>query len=172
LKTFYFSIPKLPDIGFGGHLKATTLAAWRPLGPNAYLFPDATYSRDFVVVIPDRTVQAIDARAKIIYARAARLTPGTPYSSGLKHYPGCSSSEQFAYYIDQSALSLFTNGNLVFITNWCADIAHPDVSVLITKVPDTTESTTTESALVSHYGVVGNTAIATFAVPPAANARP
>lgn len=85
LQTFYFSIPKLPDIGFSGHMEARTLATLRPVGNNTYLFSNDTYSRDFVVVIPERGIRVIDARVKIIYARAARLTLGPPYSSGLRH---------------------------------------------------------------------------------------
>jgi hypothetical protein len=165
-KSFYFTAPKLPDIGYSGQLKPRTLAAWRPLGPNTYLYPNAAYSRDFVVVIPDSGVQAIDARAKIQYARAARLTPGAPYpGSELKSYPVvCKDDKRSAYYIDQSALRRFTNGTLIFITNWCADITHPDIKLYIAGIRGAKESVSTESALVSHYGVTGNTAIATFAL--------
>lgn len=172
-KSFYFTAPKLPDIGYSGQLKARTLAAWRPLGPNTYLYPNAAYSRDFVVVIPDPGVQAIDARAKIQYARAARLTPGTPYTgSGLNSYPGCKDDKRSAYYIDQSALRRFTDGTLIFITNWCADITQPDIKLYIAGIRGAKESNSTESALVSHYGVTGNTAIATFALNRAIKASP
>ena len=173
-KSFYFTAPKLPEIGFSGQLKARTLAAWRPLGPNSYLYPNAVYSREFVVVIPDSGVQAIDARAKIQYARAAQLTPGTPYTgSGLNSYPiTCKDDTRSAYYISESALRRFSNGTFIFITNWCADITQPDIKLDIARIGGAKESGSTESALVLHYGVTGNTAIATFALGPAIKASP
>jgi hypothetical protein len=171
-KTFNFSISKLPDIGFSGHLAARMLAAWRPVGNNTYFFPGTTYTRDFVVAIPGRDIRAIDARVKIIYARAARLTPGALLSSGMRHYSSCRNSEQFAYYINESALRRFTNGHLIFITNWCADVVHPDISFHITRALDMSEPANTESALISHYGVVGNTHIQTFVLGPSAGAIP
>jgi hypothetical protein len=174
-RSFYFSIPKLPDIGFSGRLAARTLAAWRPIGNNANLLPDVTYSRDFVVVIPERGIQAIDARVKIIYARATRLTLGAslPGRSGMRHPPDCKNSEQFAYHIVQSALHRFTDGSsLIFITNWCADITHPDISVRITGIPGMNQSPSTLIALFRHYVVNGNTFIRTFVLGPVTNASP
>jgi hypothetical protein len=172
LKNFSFSVSKLPDIGYTGSLTATTLAALRPTGNNSYLFPDDTYSRDFTIVIPESGIQVIDARVKVIYARTARLTLGGLYSSGMLHYSGCASSEQFTNNIVQSALRRFTDGNFVFITNWCADIKNPDISARIARTPEEVETAGTESALIAHYGVFGNTHIDTFALEPAGSARP
>jgi hypothetical protein len=146
-----------PDVRYGGDERSTILALLRPINDNRILFPNATYIRDFVVVIPERDIKALDVRIVLEYARAARITLGRPYPAQPETFPSCTHDERFEWAIDESALHRFTNGSYLFYSDWCADLNRPHIDIGITSAasgPGTHVSTAAETAIKAHFGVI------------------
>lgn len=117
--------PPNPNIGSSGNPTAALLTVMRPVNNDSFLFPNATLSREFVVVVPERNIAALDIELNFLYARTTRLTLGSSFSPAVISPSFCAHDEQSSWFITQSALVRYTRGAQRFFSNWCASASDP-----------------------------------------------
>jgi hypothetical protein len=122
------------DVRFGGTENSTVLAVLRPIENDSFLFPDDTYTHDFVVVIPETGFAALTVRIFVQYVRTTRIVLGSELPRQPVPPSGCKHGERYSWNIDQSALRTFTTGALQLNSYWCADLDDPFIAYGISGV--------------------------------------
>jgi hypothetical protein len=153
------------DIGFNGQENPTTVAVLRPIDNASYLWPNAPYTKEFVVAAPKQD-QALQIYVQVDYARAPRLVLGSGFRA-TSHPEGCPRADVItdAWRIKESALRAFTTGDLALYSYWCASSAHPLIGQII-SAPGTVESPGNEAALQAHFGTSHSTRDEWVLIPP------
>jgi hypothetical protein len=162
-----------PDVGFRGSEPASVLAVDSPINNNSLLLPGAVYTKDFVVVVPEPGIAALQVAIMVDYARQTRLVVG--HAAFLKHpahVPGCPAKYAITWAspIQESALRSFATGGLNLYSSRCAQLGNPFIAQTIGASVQP-EPAGVESALRAHYGPFHNARYETFVLePPAAAA--
>jgi hypothetical protein len=151
-----------PDVRFGGTANDSLLAITRPIRIGSLLFPNETYLYDFVVVVPQRNIQALNVRSFLEYARSTRITLySTPPQSAQVHFTACHHDERFASNIEESRLRRFAAGSLVLYSDWCPNLANPFIDFLI-GIRGQHVSVADESIIESQFGGIKSSRDETF----------
>jgi hypothetical protein len=164
-----------PYVGFRGSEPTSVLAVDSPINNNSLLLPGAVYTKDFVVVVPEPGIAALQVAIMVDYARQTRLVLG--HAALLKHpvhVPGCPAKYAItrASPIQESGLRSFATGGLHLYSSRCAQLGNPFIAQTIGASVQP-EPAGVESALRAHYGPFHNARDETFALkppPPAAAA--
>ncbi len=104
--------------------KSTVLGILQPIQNNNFLFPNDTYSYDFLVVVTDPGTEALNFGLTLYYARTTGLELRNPIPM-QEHLWSCPAGKQFEWPIEESELRNFTEGPQVLYSDWCADSKVP-----------------------------------------------
>jgi hypothetical protein len=111
--------------------KITVLRSLQPIQNNDFLFPNDTYSYDFLVVVTDPGIEALNFGLTLYYARTTGLEFRNPILTQEHLWP-CPDGKQFEWPIEESELRNFTEGPQVLYSDWCAGpkvLGDPSVNV-------------------------------------------
>lgn len=104
--------------------KNTVLRILQPIQNNNFLFPNDTYSYDFLVVVTDPGIKALNFGLTLYYARTTGLEFRNPIPMREHLWP-CPHGQQFEWPIEESQLRNFTEGPQVLYSDWCTDSKVP-----------------------------------------------
>lgn len=103
---------------------STVLGSLQPIQNNNFLFPNDTYSYDFLVVVTDPGIEALNFGLTLYYARTTGLEFRNPILMHEHLWP-CPDGKQFEWPIEESELRNFTEGPQVLYSDWCAESKVP-----------------------------------------------
>jgi hypothetical protein len=95
----------------------TVLEALRPIENDGFLFPNETYSFDFPIVITEPMASAVQFTLSVYFARTTWLALGSQRATSDR--PCGPESGRSEWYIRQSHLRQFAQGNQVLYSDWC-----------------------------------------------------
>ncbi len=100
--------------------KSAVLSVLQPIQYNNFLFPQDTYSEDFLVVVRKPGIDVLRFSITLDYARTTGLTLGNPILA-QEHLRSCPGEKELEWPIEESDLRSFTEGPQVLYSDWCAD---------------------------------------------------
>jgi FtsH-binding integral membrane protein len=108
----------------GGY--STILRVLQPFGTGDFIFPNDTYSSDFLVDVTTPAINALNINLTLFFARTTWLSLGAQLGNGTRHFPHCTPKPpdaRYEWYINQSHLRQFAQGDKVLHSNYCR---YPD----------------------------------------------
>jgi hypothetical protein len=138
----------------------------KPIRNASFMFPDQTYTDDFVVIVPERDIKALTVAIQFQYVRSTRIVFGNELPPREKTLSTCPNNEDERSYwnIDQSALRTFTNGSLILYSDWCANLSHPFIDYGILGAHNN-QTLAEQKSLAASLGAYTSTRYETFAIP-------
>ena len=108
----------------GGY--STILRVLQPFGTGDFIFPNDTYSSDFLVDVTTPAINALNINLTLFFARTTWLSLGAQLGNGTRHFPYCTPKPpdtRYEWYINQSHLRQFAQGDKVLHSDYCR---YPD----------------------------------------------
>jgi hypothetical protein len=135
------------------HCQVPFLQAIHPIEDDSFLFPNDTYSYDFLVVITRPGIDALHLEITLYYARTTGLTLGNALVPTRKQLRPCPDEKESEWSIKESNLRTFTEGPQMLYSDWCADPKISD-GPFVKVGPGTHESPAAQSAMKSQVNML------------------
>ena len=100
--------------------KSMILRVLQPIQYNNFLFPQDTYSEDFLVVVRQPAIEVLHFGITLDYVRTTGLTLGNPIPAQA-HLRSCPGEKELEWPIKESELRSFTEGPQALYSDSCAD---------------------------------------------------